>query len=674
MTPLRSRPRSFPRGNPAPRTGVSVIFSAMVAVAVALLVARAAPAQAPKVTVNLPSLKGFKAPINEANRMIALVSGTEAKPSLVAGQVQITEFRLETYRYAPDRQVELTIASPLGTFDPKGASSDRTIRLASADGRFVITGEGWNWDQASGLLIISNRVQTQIRRATTATNRPPIDVTAERFAYNMKTGDARFSGQCVASEPGQARIRAGELSSRLGVQTERPESIYATNAVAIELLREGHTGEARGQAATYAVTPAGEQIELSGEPSWRFGPGEGSADRLVLQPAKESYVADGHARLRLQAPARPGVASGAPDGTPRGQPVPFDIACERIESGPDQVTFHGPVTVMQTNRLELHAGRVVSTVSSAAAAAAAANAATPAVTSITATEKVRARLHSSRGPLELIGEQMIYSIGEHPLIEVTGEPSWRLTGNEGRAKRFVIHPEVPTFQALDDVHVFLQPQSGEASPASPASATAAPIQVTAESMTAEGREARFRGNVEAGRDTWKLRSPELNFLAATNHGGPTDIRAAGGVRLEYQTATPAATKAGEPSRSAAQRWFSSATREALRWTITAESLQAALQPGAAPLQSLEATGGVRIESPVMNASGGRLFAKPGDALLRLVDHAQLRTLDGFVVIGEPATALAFDPKTGKFRVEGPVKKMTVPGNALHGSREKSSRP
>lgn len=670
MTPSCFRPRFFPRGNPAPRSGVSVILSAMVAVAVALLVSRDAPAQAPKVTVNLPSLKGFKAPINEANRMIALVSGTEAKPSLVAGQVQITEFRLETYRYAPDRQVELTIASPLGTFDPKGASSDRTIRLASADGRFVITGEGWNWDQASGLLVISNRVQTQIRRATTATNRPPIEVTAERFAYNMKTGDARFTGQCVAAEPGQARIRAGELSSRLGVQTERPESIYATNAVTIELLREGHTGEARGQAATYAVTPAGEQIEISGEPTWRFGPGEGSADRLMLQPAKESYIADGHARLRLQAPARPGVASGAPDGAPRGQPAPFDIACERIESGPEQVTFHGPVTVLQTNRLELHAGRVVSTVASAGAAATA----KPEVTSITATERVRARLSSSRGPLELVGEQMIYSVGEHPLIEVTGEPSWRLTGNEGRAKRFVIHPEVPTFQALDDVHVFLQPQSGESSASPTAPSNSAPIQVTAESMIAEGREARFRGKVEAGRDTWKLRSPELNFLAATNHSGPTDIRAAGGVRLEYQTPTPAATKAGEPSRSAAQRWFSSATREALIWTITAESLQAALQPGAALLQSLEATGGVRIESPVMNASGGRLFAKPGDALLRLVDDAQLRTLDGFVVIGEPATALAFDPKTGKFRVEGPVKKMTVPGNALLGSREKSSRP
>lgn len=635
-----------------------------------------ATAQQPKVTVNLPSLRGFKAPINQGNRMIALVSGTEAKPSLIAGQVQITEFRLETYRYAPDRQVELTIASPSGTFDAKGASSERAIRLASADGRFVITGEGWNWDQASGLLIVSNRVQTQIRRASTATNRPPVEVTADRFAYNLQTGDAKFSGTCVASEPGQARIRAGELSSRLGVQTERPESILATNDVAIEILRAGQPGEARGQAASYQVTPTGEQIEVTGDPTWSFGPGAGSANRLVLLPAKESYTADGNARLVLQAPARRGVISDRPDGAPRTAPPPFDIHCERIESGPEQVVFTGPVTVVQTNRLEMQAGRLVSTLHRGNANPGSGNATADlaslsSVTSITATENVHARLASSRGALDLAGQQMIYSVGEHPMIEVTGDPTWRLPGHEGRAQRFVIHPEVPTFQALEKVQVLLRPQdAGPANAAADAAATPAPVEITAESMIAEGREARFRGGVLARRDTWNLRSPELTFLASTNDG-PAEIRAGTGVRLEYLAAAPRpaasadGSAANRPTRPA-ERWLASAASEALRWTITAQTLLAGLAPRTFLLQSLDAAGDIHIDSPVMTAAGGRLVSRPGDPLLRLVDHARLQTVDGFIVIGEPQTALAFDPKSGKFRVEGPVQKMTVPGTALRG--------
>ncbi len=197
----------------------------------------AAPAQRPgppEVTLG----GGFRAPIydRDRNRPLGLVSGKEAKPSLVAGQLVVSGFRLETYRYAPERAVDLSVESPSAVFDSRGATSDKGIELKDAAGRFAVRGEGWSWEQASGLLVVSNRVFTDLRTGASSSSEEPVRITADRLEYNLKSGATRFLGRCVAVQPGQARLAARELVSRLGAETERPDAIRAQGEVTLEIL------------------------------------------------------------------------------------------------------------------------------------------------------------------------------------------------------------------------------------------------------------------------------------------------------------------------------------------------------------------------------------------------------------------------------------------------------
>ncbi len=598
----------------------------------------------PVVTVEVPTLVGFQAPINENNRRVGLVSGREAKPSLAAGQLQITDFRLETYRYNPDRETELIVESPLGVFGPGGAASDRHIALRSADARFSIEGEGWAWDKATGMLVISNAVQTSLRRPGAATNRPPIEIRSRRFEYQMTTGDARFLGDCDALEPGQARLRAGELAARLTARTERPTSITATNGVVIELLRTGRTGRASGAAAAYGLSPGGEQIEITGSPTWQFGPAEGSADVLILLPAKDAYTARGHARLRLQRAPRtllPGETEPEP-----GEPL--EIACEAIEGGPDEVVFLGPVTATHGTRLELRAHRVVAVLDAISSGT------DPQPTRVTATGDVAARVQVGPDPLELRGQTMRYTLGEHALIEVDGEPAWRATAHRGRARRFVLHPEVPAFQALGDVAVSWQ--------AAGTPTDAPPIDVTAERLVVERAHARFSSEVRVRRADWDLQSQELDLLLSTN-GQPRGVVARGGVEMNYRMSSSAGG-----TNLAALRPFAAPgtilTEEAGAWRIQAAEVEVGLASTNAEPTTLHATGGVRIDNPLVKASGARLDYEAADGRLRLSGDASMQAASGLVVTGGPETILAYDPRRARFQVDGHWRRMLMPGIAL----------
>lgn len=597
---------------------------------------------------------GFRAPIHDGNRVVALVTGREVKPSLAAGQVLIGTFRLETYRYAPDRQTELTVESPSALFDPRGAASDRELTLSGADGRVAVTGQGWSWDRTSGLLIVSNRVQATLRQRRTATDPRPVEIASRRLEYNLKTGVTRFLGDCIATEPGRARITAGELRSTLSTETERPDAITATNGVVVELLAPGREGRAAGTGAAYAMTADGEQIEILGQPTWQFGPGTGAADRLLLLPGQDAYRARGHARLRLrtESPSAPGEAS---DASPRRDRAPMDITCDTIEATPGEVVLSGPVTLVQSNALHLTARRVV------AELALDARASRENLHRVTATGDVTARLPAGGVTFGLQGQEMIYTTGEHAMVEVTGEPRWSAPGYGGTGGRFVIHPELPTFQVLDGVEVLWH----AADPAEEASA----IRVRADRLRAEAGIAQLRGGVQVSRDSWNLAATEADLGLATN-AVLRRIEARGGVTLEYASSPrPAGDAAPDPSapRIRLGAFLRDVSEPARWWTIRSAAMDAELESGTAELAALHATGNVTIDHVGLHAEGGRLVYRGANHRLRLEDEPQLHTMDGLHIVGEAPTAIVLDPQTDRFLVEGAVRKMTLPADALRGA-------
>jgi hypothetical protein len=303
------------------------------------------------IKIDVPTITNWKAPIaGEDGRTAMEIRGSKATPSLASGQMEVTDFRLESYRYTSNqvRVTELVVESPLGRFGTQGAGSGERLTLKGADDRFQIQGIGWSWSRATGLLVVSNAVETLVRRAIEETNRPPIQVRARRFEYHLRTGDARYIDDCVAEDPGRARVVAGELRSRLSPTQAQPDAIHATNGVVIDLLRTDRPGHAEGASATYtaATKTAGERIELHGNPTWRFGPSEGAADQLLLLPTQDAYTASGHARLKLLAAAKPSAPS-EPGATNAPKREAVEITCEKIEANSTNVVLTGPVTARQ---------------------------------------------------------------------------------------------------------------------------------------------------------------------------------------------------------------------------------------------------------------------------------------------------------------------------------------
>ncbi|MBL9139386.1 MAG: hypothetical protein JNK85_26190 [Verrucomicrobiales bacterium] len=602
----------------------------------------------PEVTVR----GGFKLPLTEANRRVALVSGQEAKPALLAGQLSVTGFRLETYRYQPDQQVDLIVESPTALFDSakSAASSPGTLTLRGPNDRFTVSGEGWSWDQAGGLLIISNQVRTVLRRPGAASNQPPVEITARRLEYNLKTGDTRFQDHCIAHQPGRARLSAGELTSRLGSEVERPDAIRARNQVVIELLRAGREARASGETAEYQATPQGEAIELNGHPTWESTSVSGSADRLTLFPDREAYSAHGNARLRLLGNVGKNAENPATGASRLRRPI--DIACDSIEARPGEVVFSGGVTATQTNTLELKADRVV------AEFAPGTTAAPESLHLITATGHVLSQIALARRWVELRGERMTYAVGEHPRIEVTEHPSWIAEGHRGQGQRFVILPDQTAFHVLGEVQVEWR------SPTGPTNAP--PIRLQAGTLRFEGSDAKFSDGVTVSQPEWNLRGAELDLALTTNSQLRT-LHVRKDVQLSFLART-SHTNTHAPHRIGTAAAAPGASN---RWTVVADSAQAELEPGRDTIVALDAAGRVKIENTGVRATGGLLKYRAAEGVLRLTQDAELTTSEGLIIVGEPNTAIGFEPETGRQRVEGPVKRMSIPSQTVRSVPPKS---
>jgi lipopolysaccharide export system protein LptA len=604
------------------------------------------------IKIDVPTITNWKAPIaGDDGRTVMEIRGSKATPSLASGQMEVTDFRLETYRYTPDqvRVTELVVESPLGRFGTQGAGSGERLTLKSPDDRFLIEGTGWSWSRASGLLVVSNAVETRVRRGLEETNRPPIQVRARRFEYHLRNGDARYIGDCIAEDPGRARVTAGELRSRLSPTQTQPEAIHGTNGVVIDLLRADKPGRAEGAGATYtaATKTEGERIELHGNPTWRFGPSQGAADHLLLLPTQDAYTASGHARLKLlgATKATDPRKSGGTNAPPREA---VEIACEKIEANSTNVVLTGPVTARQGDRLELQASHLV------AALGPDPKSHELSVMSAKATGDVMAKVGQGDQAIELRGQTMTYALGEPSSIDVDGEPAWRAREHSGAARHFRIHPETEVFEAVDDVRVRWASVAKTEKPA--------PVDIAAATMRVDGDRAAFRGDVRATGPRWEMAAGEVDFGLGTNRTVRA-IEARGDVLFLYEMLTVAPATNGH-SRTMMRLLGSGEGAESRRWEIKARELKAAIDEKGEDVSRLDASGGVTVRHPAVQARGGRLEYLATDGQLRLLDNAELQAADGLDIVGLPETVLTMDPRHLRFGVEGPVRRWRLPASSF----------
>jgi hypothetical protein len=134
-----------------------------------------APVPAVAATTSLGRVRNFSVPDYfeppNHNRMKSLLRGGEAAPQ-PDGRVLIRDLHVETYRL--DGTTEFTIRAPECLYDVGGqvASSAGRFEAHSGDGKLVIRGEGFRWQQADATFTISNRVHTVIQQSDLVASKP----------------------------------------------------------------------------------------------------------------------------------------------------------------------------------------------------------------------------------------------------------------------------------------------------------------------------------------------------------------------------------------------------------------------------------------------------------------------------------------------------------------------
>ena len=108
-----------------------------------------------------------------STRITSLLTGGEAR-ELTNGVIALTSVRIETYAYSPGGKVtNFVVEAPscLVDTDRRIASSPGELALYKVDGLFATTGRGFQWRQRDSHLIISNDVQTRVRRNSVITSK-----------------------------------------------------------------------------------------------------------------------------------------------------------------------------------------------------------------------------------------------------------------------------------------------------------------------------------------------------------------------------------------------------------------------------------------------------------------------------------------------------------------------
>ncbi|MBI4328039.1 MAG: hypothetical protein HY674_22640, partial [Chloroflexi bacterium] len=173
-------------------------------------------------------VKDFKAPATDPQGRKSILRGQDAR-QVAKGVFEVTKPRLEMYR--SDEQLDMVIEAPQCLFESQSkiASSTQKISVRTADEKFSIEGEGFQWNPGDSHLLISNQVHAVIRKAILTSPPPALNVAAplavgqgrptlqtnleviEVFSdqFDSRSGQAVFRGQ----------VRAADSQMRLNCET-----------------------------------------------------------------------------------------------------------------------------------------------------------------------------------------------------------------------------------------------------------------------------------------------------------------------------------------------------------------------------------------------------------------------------------------------------------------------
>ena len=240
--------------------------------------------------------RGFTIPYYEDLTVLKAVFTGQSAQAFPDGTVLATDFAATTVNDGRRDRPEFTVSAPTVLFNQSAmtASSTGAVRFATADGNFVLTGEGFLWQQKESLLFLSNNVVTIVvdpDKDATA----PVRIRSERLRFDHTVRTGTYDG-AVRVDSTEFALTGGELAVSMTASNTLDRLTARRDVVFTDLLEKA---TANADFADYQERNGERILELDGQPRWQDAFRRGRADHYTINRTARTLLATGNAFFRL---------------------------------------------------------------------------------------------------------------------------------------------------------------------------------------------------------------------------------------------------------------------------------------------------------------------------------------------------------------------------------------
>ncbi len=225
---------------------------------------------------------------------------------VAGGDLLAKTFEMKNFRNGVEADVQFIAQAPECQINPnkQTAFSPGHIDIFTPTTNLYIKGEGFYFEQAKRLLVISNNIETDIvkgllKATALAPSKPSgtnqvLKIFSEHFQLDYETRIVHYTVNVHVVDQ-QTDITCDHLSAQLNTNGVI-DWILAEKNVVINMTGRGQTTSER---AYDTVTNGSEVIELTGQPYWHDGEQEAKADKFTYDKSKNFLTGVGHVQTKF---------------------------------------------------------------------------------------------------------------------------------------------------------------------------------------------------------------------------------------------------------------------------------------------------------------------------------------------------------------------------------------